>query len=75
MTRDRTQTIDSYAGDLAELPIYTSNSSNKSSNSWNIRVRTHSETEVLKKEDKVMIQLVNCSCFYMQYTLNKRECC
>lgn len=53
MSRDRTQTIDSYAGDLDELPVYTSNTSNKSNNSWNIRVRTHSETEVLKKEDKV----------------------
>ncbi|XP_066914491.1 RNA-binding protein FXR1-like [Clytia hemisphaerica] len=52
MVRDRTQTIDSYAGDLAELPVYTSNTSNKSNSSWNIRVRTHSETEVLKKEEK-----------------------
>lgn len=52
LMRDRTQTIDSYAGDLAELPVYTSNASR--STTWNLRVRTHSETEVLKKEDKVI---------------------
>lgn len=54
LMRDRTQTIDSYAGDLAELPVYTSNASRSNTNaSWNTRVRTHSESEV-KKEEKVL---------------------
>jgi len=50
LARDRTQTIESYAGDLAELPVYTSNPTNRHSLS-SLRVRTTSETEV-KKEEK-----------------------
>jgi len=50
MARDRTQTIESYAGDLAELPVYTSNPTNRHTLA-SLRVRTTSETEV-KKEEK-----------------------
>lgn len=52
IVRDRTQTIESYAGDLAELPVYTSNPSNRNP-LFGLRVRTNSETEPLKKDDKV----------------------
>ena len=56
MMRDRTQTIDSYAGDLEELPVYTSNVARCNINiTWNSRVRTHSETDVHKKEEKVRV--------------------
>ncbi|XP_057301545.1 RNA-binding protein FXR1-like [Hydractinia symbiolongicarpus] len=51
IVRDRTQTIESYAGDLAELPVYTSNPSNRNP-LFGLRVRTNSETEPLKKDDK-----------------------
>jgi len=47
-SRDRTQTIESYTGDLHELPVYSSNPNNRHSLS---RVRTTSETES-KKEEK-----------------------
>ena len=46
--RDRTQTIDSYAGDLDELPVYTANTNRIPA--FGLRVRTTSETEPLKKE-------------------------
>lgn len=49
--RDRTQTIDSYAGDLDELPVYTANINKNPT--FGLRVRTSSETEPLKKEEKV----------------------
>lgn len=49
--RDRTQTIESYSGDLDQLPVYTSNPTNRHSLS-SLRVRTTSETEVHKKEEK-----------------------
>ena len=48
--RDRTQTIESYVGDLAELPVYTSSYNNKNPL---LRLRTTSETECLSKGDKV----------------------
>ena len=51
--RDRTQTIDSYAGDLDELPVYTANINKNPT--FGLRVRTSSETEPLKKEEKVNI--------------------
>ncbi|XP_065644572.1 RNA-binding protein FXR1 isoform X2 [Hydra vulgaris] len=47
--RDRTQTIESYIGDLAELPVYTSSFNNKNPL---LRLRTTSETECLTKSDK-----------------------
>ena len=50
--RDRTQTIDSYAGDLDELPVYTANINKNPT--FGLRVRTSSETEPLKKEEKVI---------------------
>lgn len=53
--RDRTQTIDSYAGDLDELPVYTANINKNPT--FGLRVRTSSETEPLKKEEKVNIFL------------------
>jgi len=45
--RDRTQTIESYTGDLHELPVYHGNPTNRHTS----RVRTTSETEA-KKEEK-----------------------
>ena len=51
--RDRTQTIDSYAGDLDELPVYTANINKNPT--FGLRVRTSSETEPLKKEEKVNV--------------------
>ena len=54
VSRDRTQTIESYAGDLAELPVYTSNPTNRNT-LIGLRVRTTSESEVLKKDDKVLL--------------------
>jgi len=48
--RDRTQTIDSYNGDLDELPVYTSNQSNRNP-FHGLRLRTTSETEPLKNKD------------------------
>ena len=54
VARDRTQTIESYSGDLDQLPVYTSNPTNRHSLS-SLRVRTTSETEVHKKEEKVNV--------------------
>jgi len=51
LSRDRTQTIESYAGDLAELPVYHSNPTNRHSLA-SLRVRTTSETDGHKKEER-----------------------
>ena len=49
--RERTQTVDSYAGDLAELPVYHG----KGESRVGLRIRTHSESEGCRKEEKVCI--------------------
>ena len=54
--RDRTQTVDSYAGDLSELPIYTgSEHYSKNRMSMLSRIRTTSESEGVssRKPDSV----------------------
>lgn len=53
--RDRTQTVDSYTGDLTELPVYTgSEPYSKSRMSMLSRIRTTSESEgVGRKPDNV----------------------
>ena len=53
--RDRTQTIESYTGDLMDIPLFTTSIEPMQRNRnpyFGVRVRTHSETEP-KKDDKV----------------------
>ena len=68
--RDRTQTVDSYTGDLTELPIYTgSEQYSKNRMSMLSRIRTTSESEGVssRKADNVKIRFFLFLLYYRNF--------